>query len=402
MGRRPKFIDYTPFDDMEPWRVRQFAELASEISNLTGDDLADFHEFANTKHPTAWLMCRMLYGISPVIPKSTVDSDYLKEFSRLEIETKLKVTAGQCDVQLARLSATWSQRPKTPVVKESLTVATAVKQEPVEVFTPPDTTDGILSDEQRARILEYGFSLEMFNVGGRSETQKLAEMMWFAGRLEELRKVFEEPMVKSTARMAVLNELQLRRADDRMSITEFGSKEFMALQDTKGQIETIYAKQWAQLEEMCPHAKAASTRVSVAGVVSDWIDGYAKFISNGDNSILDGLFTAFEIQVENRQSEQSEVRYRPGLIVAINDARQGLWDPTWKRSIPMAQLQVLDDSYRKAQKEFNEKHSVILPNLEADGPGGEYPDLVSGLADTPLSEAIEIEDSPAAARKEDE
>lgn len=96
--------------------------------------------------------------------------------------------------------------------------------------------------------------------------------------------------------------------------------------------------------------------------------------TRNDTRLVDGIYTATEIQVECRRSVQMpEPRYRAGWVVVMNSAKAGLFDPNWKPPFDERMTARMDAAWKAAYMEA--ARGEALPDLEADGPGSEYADL---------------------------
>jgi hypothetical protein len=109
-------------------------------------------------------------------------------------------------------------------------------------------------------------------------------------------------------------------------------------------------------------------------VLSDITRAVQEYCARNDTRLIDGIFTATEILVECRCSVQApEPRYRAGLIVYLNAAKAGLWDRHWQPPFEFPALKRLDAAWKAAALAAGEESKT--PDLEQDGPAGEYDDL---------------------------
>ena len=68
-----------------------------------------------------------------------------------------------------------------------------------------------------------------------------------------------------------------------------------------------------------------------------------------------------------RSVQQPEAQYRAGLVVYLNAAKAGLWDPHWRSQFKPIQLKRLDAAWRAAGDAISEEMKEKLPDLEGDG-----------------------------------
>jgi hypothetical protein len=406
-------LEYRPEGATILWKVDLFDQLAEDYAILD-NQMPQFHACA-TRTPRAWQVLRMLYGINPVIVPSDTDADFLKIWSRSEVSARLKISLNDLETMLDTLLAAWQRvQPETilapvkPLVAPKPTTASKpppgpAPPKPRRTAPPPprnaQETSGStyllsltlppLEDTQQDLLSKYGFSDKLFCAAGHAEAEAVAERDWFVERISEITQLLDEPAVSSLARSALMNELYERRLDDQMALADVASKEFADLSDAKEQVASEYREQWEQIKGIVPWANKVSHKNMFAGVLSDVLDGYIKYKADPKNKLLDGVFTALEIQVLMRESQQAGIRYRPGQVAAILEAMHNLADPNWERSLPNNICKQMDQAFREAAEKFRETNGMPLPNIESDDPKvGEYPPLYVPK-ETPLEEPKE-------------
>lgn len=361
-------IEYTG-PSGEPWKLTEPNAITAEIG-VKPDEIAAFHAFMWSDE-AMWKLVRMRYGILPVLPQLGADPDMMRSFALAEIASMLgHESTAALEGKLQVVAANWArERDKKAAPELPVVVVEKIETRPVGA--------GAMTDSQRALLKELGFSTRIFELEGRSEEEKEAEMAWFGARIEELSKMLREPMARALGKQAVINEMLINRYDAEILTTPVHKEKHAFLQEAKQQVERVYKDQWAQIEEICPYIKSAAGRVKFSETVSDFIDAVREWKANANNKPMDGLFTQYEIQVLMRQSQQLPMKYRPGLVVAINDAKQGIYDPKWRQTIPNSILKRIDQGWLEAQEKLNEDPQYgKLIDLASDHPSAEYPDLV--------------------------
>jgi hypothetical protein len=240
--------------------------------------------------------------------------------------------------------------------------------------------------EQLALLQLGAFSTSIFDFH-ISDYDRYTEIEWFCEQIQDVRKVFEEPMAKELAHQAVLNALQLRRINDKLVTMQADSKEYNSLQNSKANLEESFRKQWEQIMELCPTAVQAASQKAILSNLSDIISRYQKWKTDPNNRARDGIFTDDELQVMFRVSVQKpEPDYRLGWVLACNEAKLGLFDPQWKRRMSLPMCKAADASFKYALTTMMEQLGIHKPDLEAEGPAGEY-DPIHTEADGPITDA---------------
>jgi hypothetical protein len=88
------------------------------------------------------------------------------------------------------------------------------------------------------------------------------------------------------------------------------------------------------------------------------------------------VFTAPEIQKLMQTSKQlPEPRYRIGFVWYVNESHRWLHDPGARSLFANKHLAVFEAGFKRGVKEFIEQTGEHVPDLEKEGPAGEYEDL---------------------------
>lgn len=409
------YIYFTYPTTGDSWVIWNYAKLRVDIRMFGSICRKNCHHIIEIKEhvsEAAWTAFSMFYGIIRAKIADIKAEEVGKNFTLLQIqnwfdENQIFDITPRQGIQMCFevWGEYYSLHPSGRKLYERKAVSNTVidPNEPPPVGIPADIEKeaqeiaaGLKSpteqlSEVREKVLEafkiienppFLFGRNIFKQYGRDKSQENAEILWFADRLDQLRKAFDESMSSGLARMAVLNELYLRRIDDQLTLLAPDSDTFADLLKKKNSIEENYQSQWKQLEEICPFVKSINNRMSFNGTMGEIIQGYQKFKTNGDNSVLDGLFTAFELQVEMRSSIQApEPRYRPGLVAAIQEAKASMFDPKWKRTVPDKVYRVMDETCKAIYAKMVESGEIFQPDLAGDGPTSEYEELMRPIVE---------------------
>lgn len=352
-----------PFDG-ETWRVSRMDLLRAEWPEI--QDLVELHTRIS-RDARRWMVVRRLFGVGPLIPAHASDPDDLRTWGREELGAALGITQAQLQAELDAVRG---------LMMGAASAAAAPSTEPA---SPPPVFDASgaaqLPFADSTLLERYGFSPSKFDVIGRAHSENRLEQEWFCRRLEEWAKPLEDRMAGALARSALDNELHIRRAESEISRHPFGSKEYVAFLRIKGDLEQRYQEQLIKLNEVAPWMGAVSGKQGFVGAVSDLVKAHQEYYAEGTNALADGIFAATEIQVLMRRSLQvPEPQYRCGLVVHLNAAKAGLFDPQWRSKFKPAQLRKLDEAWRAASVAAGE--AEVLPDLESEDPvKGEYEGL---------------------------
>ena len=379
----------------ETWAVTDFNKLAKFFEHLTPENLPALHALAESRRDfeKPWGMVRWLCAIRPALMAMDADPRRLTPLGKKPVSEIYQCSEDEVDLSVHYLQAAWNslfREEDLPEIKKTVEEKRAEK-------TEKPVTEKLEFTMQQLAMLELGaFSTEIFDYDRHSPHSKYVEVEWFCGQIEDVRKVFEEPMAKEMAHLALQNSLQLRRINDRLVALDPIDKDFLKLQDVKTSLEETYRRQWEKVCEICPVAAASATRKSSVNNLSDIVKVYQEYKSDANNRARDGIFTDDEIQILFRTSVQNpDVGYRLGWVLAANEAKQGLDDPKWKRRMRKSQCKILDASFKYAAKKLTEAMDLGRPDLEDEGPSGEH-DAIYTKPDGEISdmEFVEGEDKP--------
>jgi hypothetical protein len=346
----PALVEYDCAGEM--WRCNRFDLLAVEIP-MRPEHLPLFHSVAVSKG-RAWLIVRRLFGLQPVVPAANTELDDLRLWGREELRAALDLTRSQLQEELTAIRGTWQAITKTLPEPEPK----AAPKEHREEFQFAD-------DELLAR---HGFSIRF---------ERMEEKAWFAGRVKDFEKVLNEKFAAGLARNALMSELRIHQLDDILNNPDknkTGNEAWRSNLKLRQELDENYQDQIKQIKELCPWAGAIAGKFTFQGVLSDITQAIQLYASRNETRLIDGIFTATEIQVECRRSTQApEPRYRAGLVLYLNAARAGLWDPNWKPAFENSALKRIDAGWKAAFAAASE--DVSVPDLEQEGPRGEYSEL---------------------------
>lgn len=336
----------------EPWRVWRPAELAAEF-NVVQAELSGWHTAVATV-PRAWLIARRLFGVVPVLPGPETQPDDLRVWGMPELTAALGLTRAQMQAELATARGHWEGRRAAVAPPPPPPVVTAVAAEELPLTDP-------------VQVLErWGFPQLKF--------ESVEETTRFLRRVEMFEPLLRETMAGGLARELLLQELRMSRLDQQLDAPGTrGAKDWRDLLKLRGELGDRYEALAKLLFEKCPWAAQVAGKVALKGNVSEITEGIRAYKARGCTQLLDGVHTALEILVQCRQSVQApEPGYRAGVVVYLNAARAGLWDPHWTSPFKPGELRRMTQCWSETYKEGARSDGDPLPDLVA---GGEYPPL---------------------------
>lgn len=335
----------------------------------------------------AWSLASRLMGLRPVIVPLKADLEKLNPMTEGDACKLYGVPPEEFGMHMDWLQLAWEKWRAANDLPEVFEATDKKVTRKVDEFRHDFTQEEI-------DILSLGrFSTTIFDTN-QSETDRNQEIAWFIERVSEVRRVFEDTMTSALARMALHNELQARRVNDKLVAMDPTEREYKTLQDLKSKIEHDYMAQWAQIKEIAPGISISMERKAQITHISSLIKQYLDMKADPAERLRDGVFTDEEFQVMLRASQQFDPRYRLGWVVAVNEARMGINDPRWKRRLPPEYCRLLDTSMSFALRKLTERLKLHRPDLTGDGKANEYLPIVSdeiGEITQPEEELLEDE-----------
>lgn len=348
----------------ELWRCGAFDQLTAEFE-LPANALEAFHGVAVACQQRQWLVVRRLFGIMPVLPPADFSPEDARQWSRQELMANLGLTRAQLKAELDAVRGSW----KALAARQA-----AETIRPEKPAIPPAAVD----ERGQQEITFKGDDLLKFHELGHLRLES-DEKQWFIGRVTDFDKMLRDPMAKGLAKLVLMTEVDMRRVEAVLhdpAQSKVGQDNWSKHIKLRQSLSDDYHKQLGELAKLCPWATQIAGKWSFVGTMSEITKAVQLWEANGDNRLIDGIFTATEIQVECRRSTQApDPRYRAGLVVFLNAAKAGLWDPKWQSPFPEAKLRRIDLAWQAAMVAGSEAAGELVPDLEADGPEGEYPPL---------------------------
>lgn len=347
------------------YRCARFVELAAEFG-LGVHEVPDFWLAALDK-PRAALIARRLFGLMPVIPHPGYAEDDCRVWGREELQTALGLTRAQLQAELDALRGHWQGR------REKSEARSQKPEWEVAALKPTgDGTLGLFEDAEFLASMDYG-TMRFHN---------LEERRWFTGRVQEWTKLLQEKMTRGIAREALHNELLLRRLEEAINTRPpevVGQPEWTRLVNAKAGLQEAFSKRIMQLQEIAPALAGAASidgKYGLQGMLSDLTLAMQEYHARGDTARIDGIFTALDIQILCRRSQQApDPQYRAGHVVYLNAAKAGLWDANWKGQMPPALLAKINRAWQEAFVAACAAGGEQAVDLTATGPEGEYEKL---------------------------
>lgn len=353
------------------WRIGRWELFSAELG-VAAARLPEFHAWVS-RSPRAWTIVRRLFAVMPLVVPLGGDPDDFRPWSRSELCAALGISEPALGLELEAVRSGWSKLD-------------APRTQPEPEAEPPKLGQIELVSSDDDLLREFGFPVELFS--GPDADAARADKVWFCQRVREWERLLRDRNASRLAVQALIKDLRLRRANIKLVRDEMKSsasedmerKRMTAIRDLSESIRAMerdYQEQIEALQELAPWFNVTGKQVTVTGSIGEMIKAIQEYESRGDTKLIDGIFSALEIQVMTRTSQQVPTpQYRAGWVTYLNASKGWLWDPDARSEFKQEDLARLDRAWKDSVQAYNDRAGVPLPDLEADGPDSEYPKLV--------------------------
>ena len=357
------------------WQVKRLDLAAAEFAGLAAAHLADWHAaLCGVGSERGWLVCRRLFGVMPeAVDLGRSNPADFQVWDRAELARELGCQVKDLGGELEALRGVWqaTQDRRGKLNAAELAQASAAAAAGADGGKPREWRETLDLGRVPPVLREFGFGYMQFRDQDERE--------WFAERVETFRKILEHDFAQGLGKQALELEKRIRGFNIVLEAMPIGCEakaEFRDLLRLKSGLEGQYEGVVDKILEVCPFARQVSGGVTFHGVLTEVTKAYQEYMADGDRRLVDGMFTASDVQVLLRQhTHVKPPRYRLGLVMQVNAARAGLWDPHWTSPFTAADLGRLDRAFAAALEEARLLAGVELVDLEQDGAGGEYPEI---------------------------
>lgn len=312
----------------EQWRAEEGEKLLSdfEMPMVAGREaLGRWHlAFAGTE---IWKMLRRLYGINPLLGGAEGESFQqpisLQEYASLE---GLSLRAVESALEGAKTYwIRWQAQEELRTQRQNRQTAPPPQEVSVKEAEPMGEA------EVDRLLLANGFV-------GIKDAQ---ERVYIAGRIGELEPWLESEQSRAVARSLIQQEVMVFFVLDRAIAA---TREDMEEKKQKGHDAVKSGEQLLKLmkERRDSQAGIESTmkqlgmdearnaslkkKISFKDTIGTLMDGVAAYYSDADTALIDGVYTAAEIELLVTPFTLRPAQYRPDVVVACWEAMQNFWD----------------------------------------------------------------------------
>lgn len=349
----------------EKWRIEQGEELLRTFG-ISAEDLPDWHS-AIAPQEKGWRLVRLRFGLSPLLAGPS-DAEYLLPLSLDQIAEKLAMDATAVHLEIDAVRAFWL-RWKTANRKED---------------NGDQRSVGVISEVDRATEAEREALLKAH---GFSDITDPEEKLMAYSRIIDLKNKLEDEEGRTIARRAIRLELRLTRNDAIIAKLEHQAadpatdaeaatslrNDIKGYHDLSKDIGAQHLNLMVKMNATQEQNPTVQRKVAFVDCIGQLIRGIQEYESRGDNTIIDGVFTAAEIKVQTRPMSLRPAQYRLDIVMITREAmkHENLWNPDYE---PPAMERSMYRRMRKALRDaltaMEDDSGAVLEMEEEEVTGG--------------------------------
>jgi hypothetical protein len=345
------FFEYLA-PDGKAWRCDVPDKLFGDFG-ITGDadtrrdELTRLHGNLGPERES-WEVIRRVYRLAPVIGAT---KDELREWSIEEIAREAGVPVKRIESIIEETKVFWARK-----CNERSLVTRAVEGPTVEAL-------GDLDDEQIAKLLsKHGFEEVPTNY-----------QRYIARRIVEFQHLLDDEQGAHLARSALMQELILLEYDReirRMLQKDGAGRSQKALDDLvqrRSSLQSTYENTLERLGATQEQNPGYRAKVAFGDSLGHLAKAMQEYYADGNNALVDGLFTAAEIRLLVTPTSLRPAQYRPDLPMLVEQWRANFWNPEWEGAkLPREIHRFLLATFKKASEEFAEGKIAEMDSGEVE------------------------------------
>lgn len=309
------FIEYDA-PNGDKWRVERAADLINDFElDESAEALPKWHKALCGQEPAWTILCRT-YGNAPLY--GVEDPDELRAWTIAELAEKRGVEPREIDAHVQGARTYWRQwRLREDASPDTLRPRSAPDDETAETL-----------------LREHGFG----------EIENKEERSYIATRIQELQPYLDSDNLRSAARSLVQQEVgmffildptirelrdEIHRKLTAKSSAEKENKQLLDLLKERRDAQEAHNSSLKMLGLTDGQGGGLRKKLAFNDCLSTCVSAFQKYYAEGERDIIDGVFTAAEVELLTTPTKIRPAQYRPDLIVSIAEAKEHLWEAEW-------------------------------------------------------------------------
>lgn len=309
-------VEY-PAPNGEKWRIERGGDLMADFEigpSRTGDSLetlTKFHSALGNQEPAWNIICR-LYGNAPLY--GVDDLDEMRVWTIAELAEKRGVEPRDLDAFVEGAKTFWKRAQLETQSVENVRVRPAVDEETADLL-----------------LREHGFG----------DVENPEERKYIASRCQELQLWLDNDQLRAATRSMLQQEITLFfildptirgvRSEIARKLTEHHGVEkentqLLSLMKERRDAQGALDNSMKVLGLFDSAGGALRKKMQFNDTLSILIEAIQKYYSEDDRELIDGLFTAAEVELLMTPTELRPMQYRPDLVLMALEAKEHLWE----------------------------------------------------------------------------
>lgn len=368
----PRTVEYFPEgEEGAPWNVNDWPGLKAAF-DLQSHELDQWHQDL-AGQGRYWTVIRRIFGVMAVFGDAVEDEDQ-EEWDWKKLSRSLSVDEKALRLDLTDAVDHWKklrvsrriQRPGENGVNPVDNASAAPRFSPREAISDAEIT-------QLLTLYRFG------HLKGK-------DRVFAAGRITELRSIFEDTNRREAARGLVTMELNLqdnetsrsllkarleslaKKLDKDEDLTAKDSLEIQSIQTSLEKNETAHTKLFEKYYNAAnslgaEEIEAGELRKVALGTISHFIEAQREYYASGDRALVDGMFAADEVVWQTTPLPLRPPQYRADIVTRVREALlpENLWNGDYKPST--------------IQREACRRLSKIVKGLEEEADPTRIPEI---------------------------
>lgn len=316
------FIEYAAPDNVS-WRIDCGREMLKDFKIAGPEDyimsqVVRWHE-ALSDQSQIWLIVRRLFAVTPMY--GVEDPEEMRPWKMDRIAAHMKISVREVEGGFAEAKAFWSrwQNASGP---------------PVEPEAPEPTIEDMGEAEMDKLLLENGFV-------GLDDPH---ERRYCARRILELESILDDEGQRALGRALIEQEMTLFfsvtpalrglqtivKTLHKGVPTESQESRMLKLVASRGNLQEQIQATMKALGITEAQLSSMKVKRNFRDCLGTLVSAVQAYEARGDRTLIDGVFTAAEIEMLTEEFTARPFQYRPDVVMVVPDCIERLFDPAFE------------------------------------------------------------------------
>lgn len=316
------FINYDA-PNGDAWRIEAGREMLADFGISGPDDevlvqVVRWHQVMSG-HPELWTIVCRLFAVTPMV--GVEDPEFFRPWGFEDIAASMSTAA--VPVSTADVEHIFG---KAKEFWKKVQVSTAPRETP-----PPPVERAVATDVEK-----------LLSINGFVGVDNERERDFIAGRISDLESLLDNETQRWMARSLIAQEAvivftlepsirslqaQIKERQDKHAISKEMEERLTRMVASRNAAQSQIEATMKALNLSEAQTGSVQKKGAFKDSLSALIEAVALYEARGDTSLIDGVFTAAEIEVLTTPYESRDFQYRPDLALVVPECIENLFDP---------------------------------------------------------------------------